>query len=220
MFDPSEEMVKEIETSESAHDPNTEISHSESSPNPPRFDLQTHPATAHLLIPAQTYLSQDQSSPVCAFLATGAIVFFASRVLLLQRAANDSMPNLWETPGGACDSDDPSIIHAVARELWEESGLIAKSVGPMVGIGYSFRTRSGNMVRKLNFIVAVQRQEGEDWSENPHVRTRPEEHQNFVWATEVEVRKGKVGDLEIPFTGAEQKTVLLEAFAELALVKP
>ncbi len=46
-------------------------------------------------------------------------------MLLIQRAAHDSMPNRWEVPGGAVDDDDPSILHGAARELWEEAGLKA-----------------------------------------------------------------------------------------------
>jgi 8-oxo-dGTP pyrophosphatase MutT (NUDIX family) len=192
--------------------------------DPPSLNLQPCPSTSHLTITAQTYLSQDQSEHACKLIATGAIVFSASRILLLQRAPGDSMPNRWETPGGACDKDDQTILHAVARELWEETMLVARSVGPMVGEGYTFKTRSGKMVRKLNFIVEVERRDGDgdgDGNGNGNggsdleVRLRPEEHQGFVWATEEEVRACKVGDVEIGFTMPGQKAVVLDAFAVL-----
>ncbi|CAK7241316.1 MAG: hypothetical protein STHCBS139747_002777 [Sporothrix thermara] len=78
------------------------------------------------------------------------------RVLLVQRAAHDSMPNRWEVPGGAADQEDGdeeeeeeegeagpgdrkeveidtrprqlrgTILSGAARELWEEAGLVAK----------------------------------------------------------------------------------------------
>ena len=54
------------------------------------------------------------------------------RILLLQRAATDSMPLRWEIPGGACDFEDESLLHALARELWEESGLQARAVRALV----------------------------------------------------------------------------------------
>ncbi|KAI4264764.1 MAG: hypothetical protein L6R42_000136 [Xanthoria sp. 1 TBL-2021] len=181
--------------------------------DPSSFNLQPRPSTSHLSIPAQTYLSQNQSEHACKLLATGAIVFSASRILLLQRATGDSMPNRWETPGGACDNDQ-TILHAVARELWEETMLVARSVGPMIGEGYTFKTRSGKMVRKLNFIVEVETRDG-DGGSNFEVRLRPEEHQGFVWATEEEVRACKVGDVEIGFTMPEQEAVVLDAFAVL-----
>ncbi|KAJ9602976.1 hypothetical protein H2200_012756 [Cladophialophora chaetospira] len=186
--------------------------------DPPSFKLQPCPSTSHLLIPAQTYLSQNQVEPVCKFLATGAFVFSASRILLLQRAPGDSMPNLWETPGGACDDNDQTILHAVARELWEETMLVARSVGPMVGEGYTFKTRTGKMIRKLNFIVEVERRDFDGKSNGNSsidVQLCPEEHQAFVWATEEEVRAYKVGDVEIGFTKPEQEAVVLEAFAGL-----
>ncbi|MCJ1381409.1 hypothetical protein MMC17_004519 [Xylographa soralifera] len=188
--------------------------------DPPSFNLQPCPSTSHLSIPAQTYLSQNQSGHACKFLATGAIVFSASRILLLQRAPGDSMPNRWETPGGAYDNDDQTILHAVARELWEETMLVARSVGPMVGDGYAFKTRSGKTVRKLNFIVEVERRDSDgdssgDGGSNFKVYLRPEEHQGFVWATEEEVRACKVGDVVIGFTMPEQEAVVLDAFAVL-----
>jgi 8-oxo-dGTP pyrophosphatase MutT (NUDIX family) len=184
--------------------------------DPPSFNLQPCPSTSHLSIPTQTYLSQDQSEHAFKFLATGAFVFSASRILLLQRAPGDSMPNRWETPGGACENDDQTILHAVARELWEETTLVARSVGPMIGEGYTFKTRSGKMVRKLNFIVEAETRAGNgDGGSNFAVRLRPEEHQGFVWATEEEVRAYKVGDVEICFTMPEQEAVVLDAFAVL-----
>lgn len=43
------------------------------------------------------------------------------------RLASDEDPNKWEPPGGACDDDDESILHAATRELWEEAGLQSSS---------------------------------------------------------------------------------------------
>lgn len=179
--------------------------------NQPSFDLQPLPSTTHLSIPAKAYLSQDQSEHAPKFLATGTIVFSASRILLLQRAPGDSMPNLWETPGGACDTDDKTILHAAARELWEETKLVATSVGPMIG-QYTFKTGSGKSVRKLNFVVQVERQNDHGDSDF-EVRLRLDEHQDFLWATEEEVRLSKVGNVEIQFTKPQQQAVVLDAFA-------
>ncbi|KAM0518088.1 hypothetical protein ACHAPE_004493 [Trichoderma viride] len=51
-------------------------------------------------------------------IGTSAFVFDAqNRVLLVQRAAHDSMPNLWEAPGGAVDAEDASVLHGCAREM-------------------------------------------------------------------------------------------------------
>lgn len=78
-------------------------------------------------------------------------------VLCIQRSPTDSGPNLWETPGGACDwpgrpgfglgvdsssgqkealvEVDRSILHATVRELAEESGLVADRVVGLIGWG-------------------------------------------------------------------------------------
>lgn len=54
--------------------------------------------------------------------AVGAIVFNTEgNVLLVQRAAKDTFPNLWEIPGGMVDIKDNTILHGVVRELLEET---------------------------------------------------------------------------------------------------
>jgi 8-oxo-dGTP diphosphatase len=53
-----------------------------------------------------------------------AVVARAGRVLLLRRAGWDSYPSAWELPGGKVDRGEP-VEAAVARELFEETGLVA-----------------------------------------------------------------------------------------------
>lgn len=135
------------------------------------------------------------------------------------------MPNLWETPGGACDDADETILHGVARELAEETGLVARRIGPRVGGGYVFRTSRGLVVEKVNFLVEVEGNgDGESSAGSGeggehgwmNVRLDPKEHQRYVWAGEEEVREGRmeaggvVGDIE--FTTVDQRQVILDAF--------
>lgn len=173
--------------------------------------FRVHASASKFSIPAEAYILENPGVPAFyQYLATGAIVFDQSdskRVLLIQRAANDSMPNLWETPGGGCDTEDQTVLHSVVRELWEEVGLVARMVGPPVGDGYVFNTRSGKTVRKLNFIVEVGTGDF-----GIAVRLDPQEHQNFLWATEQEVKDGNFGQKKLEFTTAEQKAVVLDAF--------
>ncbi|OAL38909.1 hypothetical protein AYO20_01660 [Fonsecaea nubica] len=154
------------------------------------------------------------------------------RVLLVQRAAHDSAPLRWEAPGGACDPEDTSILHAVARELWEEAGLVAKRIGPLIAPGHVFVTRGGKRVCKFEFLVDVvggrvndvedddgRRKDGDGKGSGispriPQVKLDPNEHVNYVWATEEECREGRtiVGEIELAFTTRQQKVTLLEAF--------
>jgi len=45
------------------------------------------------------------------------------RVLLVRRAAWDTMPGMWELPGGKVDRGE-KVMRALARELEEETGLM------------------------------------------------------------------------------------------------
>jgi 8-oxo-dGTP pyrophosphatase MutT (NUDIX family) len=136
------------------------------------------------------------------------------KILLIQRAAHDSMPGQWEIPGGACDPEDPSVLYSVARELWEEAGLKATRIGPLVGgTDHIFLTRSGNLVCKFSFVVDVEKKLSHDGSVEPlQVKLDPNEHQAYVWATEHEVQAGRVGAVELRFTNQQTRDGVLEAF--------
>ncbi|KAH8845461.1 hypothetical protein MCOR29_010756 [Pyricularia oryzae] len=147
-------------------------------------------------------------------LGTGAVVFNRARtaVLLVQRSVGDSMPNLWEVPGGGVDDSDATVVHAVARELWEEAGLTARRIGAVVPaaeggpVEFVFATRSGRIVAKFHFLIEADG-DGDD------VRLDPNEHQACVWATEEECVDEKMrSGLEIPFTTKSQKATVLQAW--------
>ncbi|KAI0974173.1 NUDIX hydrolase domain-like protein [Xylaria arbuscula] len=217
--------------------------------------FKVHPSVQDFLLSPPTYKARHFAQGNSRhgnpnFLATGAIVFerplhsvrtsalkTPPRVLLVQRAPHDSMPLLWETPGGGCDDDDTTILHSCARELKEEAGLDATSVGPLVrcpaasaeiatedgrgkeefefaeAIGcHSFFTRRGKLVFKFYFMLEVK--------QPANVLLDPNEHVAYLWATEDEVRNkrmesegGKEG-IELNFTTEEQRSVLLEAFKQ------
>jgi 8-oxo-dGTP pyrophosphatase MutT (NUDIX family) len=179
------------------------------------FNFTSHPSTSSFAASSQTYLSNHPSA-YYQYIATGALVFDhhrssdpAPRILLIQRAEGDSMPGRWEIPGGGCDDDDDSILHAVARELWEEAGLQAARVGPLVGTPHVFVSRSGKLVGKFNFLVEAGEPTAEGWLD---VTLDPVEHQRFVWASEEEVRARAVGDVELSFTTTDLEETVLEAF--------
>src|SRR5947209_1199950 len=108
----------------------------------PARGFRIHPSASSFTDSQPAYLSKH-SDPRYNYLATGALVFNTSdpslpRILLIQRSADDSMPNRWEIPGGGCDDEDESILYSVARELWEEAGLRAKSISRPVGKAHFF----------------------------------------------------------------------------------
>ena len=196
-------------------------------PLPPGGIAFTHqPTVAALNIPAKAFVA---AHPLIAGAATGALVFSRApagedRVLLIQRAPHDSMPLRWEIPGGACDWGDETMLHGLARELWEEAGLRLRSVVRQVGEERTFLTRRGLGVVKVVFEVEVETGteagSGEDVVPEvvPEVVLDPNEHVRFLWATEDECRAGRVAVLgssgesegvDIEFTTADERAVIL-----------
>ncbi len=177
-------------------------------PPPPAFSFTFSSSVSSFNVPPKTYLA---SLGEYDGIASGALVFDSQgRVLILKRAAHDSMPHLWEVPGGACDLDDKSILHGVAREVWEESGLKVSAFRHRVGSGGGlvFFTRKGLKICKYTFEVEVESTEV--------VKLNQNEHQDYRWVTEEECRSHKVEDegtvVEITFTTAAQEATVLEGF--------
>ncbi|KAI0100778.1 NUDIX hydrolase domain-like protein [Nemania sp. FL0031] len=221
--------------------------------------FRAHPGLENFLEPPLAFKTHEFSQagadppPNPTYLATSAIVFEHQsssartgtpvpppKVLLVQRAPTDSMPLLWETPGGGCDNENESMLRACARELKEEAGLEAVSIGPLIPCPYAggmataeknpdeddidwekwakikrshfFRTRKGCLVAKYYFMVET--------SQTDKVVLNPAEHVAYLWATEEEVRnkkmKGEGGQegMELKITTEEQRLVLLEAFEQ------
>ncbi|KAK6579989.1 hypothetical protein PZA11_007697 [Diplocarpon coronariae] len=179
----------------------------------PRPDFSFDPTLTQFAVPMSTYLASHPSSPPHQAIATGALVFAPdNKLLLVQRAPTDSSPNLWEVPGGGVDTSDATILHAVAREVWEESGLtvthIKRSVpsaGEGPGPGRTFVTSRALRVVKFEFEVEV---EG-----GGEVKLDAREHQCFAWVCEEECREKRLkGGLGFEFTWRAQQESILEGF--------
>lgn len=178
-------------------------------PPPPTLNPAFPLSLQEYAVTAQSYLvSKDKHFDG---LATAALVFDPqNRTLLLRRAPHDSMPNRWEPPGGAVDDTDETILHACARELWEEAGLVARRIVRVVpeggGFGAVFTNRTGRRVFcRFTFEVDVEDREA--------VRTDPSEHTDSVWATEEEVLAERMADgRALPITAPVTKKALLEGF--------
>ncbi|KAI0141651.1 NUDIX hydrolase domain-like protein [Xylariaceae sp. FL1272] len=170
------------------------------------------PSLAKFATSKQSYLAAHPDAPF-DYIATSVLVIdmtatTGTRVLLLQRAASDEDPNKWEPAGGACDDDDETILHAAARELWEEAGLRATRFDRLVGDPHLFTLSDGKRVCQFNFAIRV------DSESEPLLRVmlNPEEHQQFVWATEGEVKAKKVDGMNLDFTREEVERTVALAF--------
>ncbi|KAL2869168.1 NUDIX hydrolase [Aspergillus lucknowensis] len=163
----------------------------------------------------------------------------ALRVLLLQRAFHDAYGGRWEGPGGSCEEDDETLLYGVAREVFEECGLRVSRFLELVGTDEWVKLRPDRVitVAKYTFLVEVEEakpaiasndldKEKEDglpadktadgglerglsrrWEDM--VKLDPEEHQDFDWVTEEEIRAG-AGDKSGNFKsfGDQEKTIL------------
>ncbi|KAM3499753.1 hypothetical protein MY10362_007015 [Beauveria mimosiformis] len=177
------------------------------------LQFRYHPSVADFAVPKKEYLAAHANGAF-GYIATSAIVVdrFASpgpRVLLLQRAAGDSDPDLWEPAGGACEDDDASILGAAARELREEAGLEASFIFGQVEKPHFYLVDDDTKkVCQFNFLVLL-KEDGES-----AVKLDPDEHQRFVWATKAEV-EAKIVESEgihLVFTREEVRLSVLQAF--------
>ncbi|KAK5994480.1 hypothetical protein PT974_04955 [Cladobotryum mycophilum] len=146
-------------------------------------------------------------------MASAAVIFDSQdRVLLIQRAAHDSMPNKWEVPGGAVDPEDISILHGCARETVEEAGLKAKHFKRLINEGegkekWSVFTNSRGTKIISSFAFEVEVEEGVE------VKLDPNEHQDWTWVGEEEVKAGVTRDgKRIPLSASMVQNRLSEAF--------
>jgi 8-oxo-dGTP pyrophosphatase MutT (NUDIX family) len=180
-----------------------------------KYDFGYDSSLADFAVSKRDYLSARPDASF-GYIATSTLVLDTSaaipRVLLLQRAAEDEDPNKWEPPGGACDDDDPTILHAAARELREEAGLRAVRMLKTIGEPYFFKLDDGKQVCQFNFAVVVK---GADNKTQPAVKLDPKEHQQFVWATEEEVKAKTAGGINLEFTRDEVARTVLQVFKDI-----
>lgn len=116
----------------------------------------------------------------------GAVIINQSKVLLLQRNANELIyPNLWELPSGKRRHFEKSI-DAVAREVKEETGLTIISAEPFFVFDYQIEKELE--IRdsvQINYLATV---------DNPTVVNISKEHQDFVWLNISEFSKYIITD--------------------------
>ena len=123
--------------------------------------MQVSPSIAHLAVTRTQYL---RSNTCFDHIVVGACIFsrnqvqddHSQRLLLVQRASTEhGFPDLWEIPGGSVEDSDPTIFHAVAREVFEETGLKLTRVVRAVGTGIQFMTGGTRKWNKLTFEIKI-----------------------------------------------------------------
>jgi 8-oxo-dGTP pyrophosphatase MutT (NUDIX family) len=130
------------------------------------------------------------------------------RLLLLKRADHESyFPGVFEIPGGKVDANDPSIKHAITREVLEETGLaVTEFLAEVTPMLYTTEKQvGGEVIRKraiqLNYVVACS--EGE-------IKLSSDEHSESVWAAEGELDNLNITD--------DMRKVVREAFRRSSMV--
>ena len=199
------------------------------------IQIRVPPTLAPLAVPLSTWLEKN---PTFTNLAVGACIFAPTvdhpsdipqpRLLLVQRAAGEcGFPNLWEVPGGSAEIGDPTILHSVAREVFEETGLMLTRFVRAAGNGIQFTTGSDSRWMKLTFEIEVQEDvlsaaaDGEYTPStrfdnnkarcitgNAIVKLDPAEHQAFKWVTEEELKVWGPENIVVE----EQRQMMLQAF--------
>jgi len=91
-------------------------------------------------------------------------------ILVLKRVASDEYGGLEELPSGGVEPGE-TLREALAREVWEETGLSIGAAGPFL-FDFTYPSRRG-VTTQLNFLVDV--------PDDLPVRVDPAEHESFRW---------------------------------------
>jgi len=113
-------------------------------------------------------------------------------VLLIQRAADDHYPLMWEFPRGKCDKGkNEDLIHCLKREVKEETGL---DVTPIEEIDIHEYLADGGTRKSIchNYLCMLK---------NPNQPVKlSKEHDSYKWVTEL-------GEVELMVMPEQKKTL-------------
>jgi len=107
------------------------------------------------------------------------------KFLILKRSKNDTMPGLWEFPGGKIVIGE-KLKESAKREVFEETGLTIKNIEY---IGYSERFSEDRNV-KSGYHTLVHHFYCSSFKNDLKIS---EEHEKFKWSTEKEILSMKIG---------------------------
>lgn len=164
------------------------------------------------------------------------------QTLLIRRSASDSYALKWEKPAGCLSSVDSTVLSCAVRELWEETGLRASQIRCPVGMlnvsenvleGWGIEPEieqaeiqaednaaavliweAGKRWGIITVIVDVEENVSDDGVDGKTVvKISPEEHNEWAWVTEEEVRNGRDKDRKrMEYTSEAVWRTVLEGF--------
>lgn len=137
----------------------------------------------------------------------------SERILLLQPKAR---PNCWDLPRTKVEFDDPTVLHAVAKTLWNTTGLTCDYINCQIGIGAFWDSTKGNRLVTLTFLVdAKELKEGEKEhglgsnADNMPIFLNPQNHTDHWWATKSEIQDEWRQNEPVIFTGPGAKEAMI-----------
>jgi 8-oxo-dGTP diphosphatase len=106
------------------------------------------------------------------------VIVRAGRMLLVRRAACDSLPGVFELPSGSVEEGE-RLLTALRREVREETSLRVLSVTCFLG-AFDYRSSHGQSARQFTFRVEVGAGEP---------RLDPREHDHLTWVMPAELER-------------------------------
>lgn len=124
----------------------------------------------------QTLLEQASRDSVERFVAGGIITNKTNKILVLKRASDDFMPNIYELPSGRVDGEE-GILDTLKREVKEETNLTVTNI-LKYSEHFDYQSKSGKLTRQFNFHVETENK----------VVTLSDEHEGYAWITQSEMK--------------------------------
>lgn len=103
-------------------------------------------------------------------LVVGVAVFRDGKLLVVRRVPGDYLGGMYELPGGGVEPGE-SLTESAVRELFEETGLIARGITDFLG-WFDYATRTKAKVRKFSFLAEA---------EPGEITLEPDEHDDYAW---------------------------------------
>lgn len=146
-------------------------------------------------------MQQAESEGIARLIVGGIIHNDRNEVLIMRRAGTeDFLPGMFELPSGKVDLDE-SLIEALYREVYEESGLHICHIKKFAP-SFDYLSASGEKRRQLNFIVEV-------YPDNL-VKLNPAEHDAYYFVNYSQINERKEDGSYIYNLSDSVRTILLD----------